>query len=58
MSLPKYTSVSFGREQLTPILPGLLEKYPGLSVEVDFDDRVIDLIQDRYRLYDQRQRGV
>lgn len=42
------TSVGFGREQLTPILPGLLEKYPGLSVEVDFDDRVIDLIQDRY----------
>lgn len=42
------TSVGFGREQLTPILPGLLEKYPGLSVEVDFDDRVTDLIQNRY----------
>lgn len=42
------TSVGFGCEQLTPILPGLLERYPGLSVEVDFDDRVIDLIHDRY----------
>lgn len=42
------TSVGFGREQLTPVLPGLLEKYPGLSVEVDFDDRVIDLIHDGY----------
>ncbi|QXI28554.1 LysR family transcriptional regulator [Pseudomonas vanderleydeniana] len=42
------TSVGFGREQLTPVLPGLLEKYPGLSVEVDFDDRVIDLVQDGY----------
>ena len=41
------TSVGFGCEQLTPILPGLLERYPGLSVEVDFDDRVIDLIHDR-----------
>lgn len=44
------TSVGFGREQLTPILPKLLEKYPGLSVEVDFDDRVVDLIHDRYDL--------
>lgn len=42
------TSVGFGCEQLTPILPGLLERYPGLSVEVDFDDRVVDLIHDRY----------
>ena len=41
-------SVGFGRDQLTPVLPGLLEKYPGLSVEVDFDDRVVDLIHDRY----------
>ena len=44
------TSTDFGREQLTPVLPGLLEKYPGLSVEVDFDDRVVDLIQERYDL--------
>lgn len=42
------TSVGFGREQLTPVLPGLLEKYPALSVDVDFDDRVIDLVQERY----------
>lgn len=44
------TSVGFGREQLTPVLPGLLERYPALSVEVDFDDRVIDLVHDRYDL--------
>ena len=44
------TSVGFGCEQLTPILPGLLERYPGLSVEVDFDDRVVDLIHDRYAM--------
>ncbi|PIO99459.1 LysR family transcriptional regulator [Pleomorphomonas carboxyditropha] len=44
------TSVGFGREQLVPALPGLLEKYPGLAVEVDFDDRIIDLVHDRYDL--------
>jgi len=42
------TSVGFGREQLAPTLPGLLEKYPALAVEVDFDDRVIDLVHDGY----------
>ncbi len=44
------TSVGFGRDQLTPVLPGLLAKYPGLSVEVDFDDRLVDLVHDRYDL--------
>ncbi|CAG2153611.1 HTH-type transcriptional regulator DmlR [Cupriavidus yeoncheonensis] len=44
------TSVGFGREQLMPLLPGLMQKYPGLSFEVDFDDRVVDLVQDRYDL--------
>ncbi|WP_349606082.1 LysR substrate-binding domain-containing protein [Cupriavidus sp. DF5525] len=44
------TSVGFGREQLMPALPGLVQKYPGLSVEVDFDDRVVDLVHDRYDL--------
>ena len=42
------TSTGFGREQLAPVLPGLLKTYPGLSVEVDFDDRVVDLIQEGY----------
>ncbi|MBE7524443.1 MAG: LysR family transcriptional regulator [Burkholderiales bacterium] len=44
------TSVGFGREQLTPALPGLLARYPGLVVEVDFDDRMVDLVHDRYDL--------
>jgi DNA-binding transcriptional LysR family regulator len=42
------TSVGFGREQLTPVLPGLLAKYPGLLIEVDYDDRLVDLVHDRY----------
>lgn len=42
------TSVAFGREQLMPLLPGLLSRYPGITVTVDFDDRVTDLVRDGY----------
>ncbi|CAG9272924.1 hypothetical protein PUN4_740006 [Paraburkholderia unamae] len=31
-----------------PALPGLLSLYPQLSVEVDFDDRVVDFVRDGY----------
>jgi DNA-binding transcriptional LysR family regulator len=44
------TSAGFGRDQLIPALPGLLSRYPSLSVEVDLDDRVIDLVGDGYDL--------
>jgi len=44
------TSAAFGRNQLIPVLPGLMTRYPALSVEVDFDDRVIDLVRDGYDL--------
>lgn len=44
------TSVGFGKAQLMPALPGLLARYPGLSVAVDFDDRVVDLIGEGYDL--------
>lgn len=42
------TSTSFGNEHLLPALPGLMAQYPHLSVEADFDDRVIDLVRDGY----------
>jgi DNA-binding transcriptional LysR family regulator len=42
------TSWAFGREQLMPVLPGLLSRYPALSVEVDFEDRVVDLVREGY----------
>ncbi|MFM2479812.1 LysR family transcriptional regulator [Celerinatantimonas sp. YJH-8] len=42
------TSAAFGRDYLLPALPGLIERYPSLAVEADFDDRVIDLVQDGY----------
>ncbi|CAD7564496.1 LysR family transcriptional regulator [Escherichia coli] len=44
------TSAAFGRDQLIPVLPGLRTRYPALSVEVDFDDRVVDLVRDNYDL--------
>lgn len=44
------TSSAFGRGHVLPVLPGLLARHPGLSVDVDFDDRVIDLVRDGYDL--------
>ena len=44
------SSAAFGRDHLMPVLPGLQTRYPALSVEVDFDDRVIDLVRDGYDL--------
>lgn len=44
------TSSSFGCEHLMPLLPGLLSRYPALSVDVDFDDRVVDIVRDGYDL--------
>jgi DNA-binding transcriptional LysR family regulator len=42
------TSAAFGREYLLPVLPGLLARYPALFVDVDFNDRVVDLVRDGY----------
>jgi DNA-binding transcriptional LysR family regulator len=44
------TSLAFGREQLMPTLPGLLARYPGLAVDVDFDDHMVDLVAAGYDL--------
>ncbi|WP_248768308.1 LysR family transcriptional regulator [Pseudomonas sp. MWU12-2345] len=44
------SSVAFGERYLAPVLPDLLDRYPGLSVEVDFDDRVVDLVGGGYDL--------
>lgn len=43
-------SAGFGWEHLLPVLPALQQHYPALTVEVDFDDRVIDLVRDGYDL--------
>lgn len=44
------TSVAIGQGQLMPLLPSLLARYPALSLAVDFDDRVVDLVGDGYDL--------
>ncbi len=44
------TSAGFGSAHLLPVLPGLQIRYPALTVEADFDDRLIDLVRDGYDL--------
>jgi DNA-binding transcriptional LysR family regulator len=41
------TSASYGTHILAPILPGFLERYPGLSVEIVQTDKVVDLLAER-----------
>ncbi len=36
--------VSFGLAQIAPLVPKLLEQHPKLSLEMRFDDRVVDLL--------------
>lgn len=42
------TSAAFGRGHLLPVIPGLLARFPALSIDVDFDDRVVDQVRDGY----------
>ncbi|MFT4271756.1 MAG: LysR family transcriptional regulator [Pantoea sp.] len=44
------TSSAFGRIHILPVLPGMTEQYPALTVEMDFDDRVTDIIKEGYDL--------
>lgn len=43
ISLP----VTFGTLRIAPLLPQLLKQYPKLSVELDLNDKVVDLIADK-----------
>lgn len=42
------TSTSFGKNHLLPIITDLLSIYPLLKVEVDFDDRIVDVVSEKY----------
>lgn len=46
MSVPNV----IGRRLIMPVLPALLERHPALNVEMDFDDRIIDFVQEGYDL--------
>lgn len=40
--------VSFGRRWVAPALPALLQRYPALQIELDLDNRQVDLIAEGY----------
>jgi DNA-binding transcriptional LysR family regulator len=42
--------MSFGIGHLAPVLPEFMSTYPDISLEVDFSDEIVDLIQGRYDL--------
>lgn len=44
------TSNAFGKNYIMPLLPELMQRYPALSFEVDYDDRRIDLVKEGYDL--------
>jgi DNA-binding transcriptional LysR family regulator len=39
---------SFGRHYVLPLLPALLRRHPGLQVDVDLDNRAVDLLAEGY----------
>ena len=42
--------MSFGALHLAPIIPGFLERYPHVTVEMAMDDRFVDLIEEGFDL--------
>lgn len=38
----------FGENYIAPVLIGMAKKYPELKVEMNFDSRIVDLIEERY----------
>ncbi|WP_343527729.1 LysR family transcriptional regulator [Sphingomonas sp.] len=38
----------FGTMHLAPLLPGFAERYPGVTIEMGFNDRVVDLLEERW----------
>jgi len=38
------TSATFGRQYLSPLLPAFLAQHPGVSVSMDLNDQVLDLV--------------
>ncbi|KRB87035.1 LysR family transcriptional regulator [Noviherbaspirillum sp. Root189] len=42
--------MSFGITRLAPMLPGFMEAHPEVALDVQFDDKMVDLVGDRYDL--------
>ena len=42
--------MSFGQEHVAPALPDFLQRYPELSVEMQLNDRTVDLVEEGYDL--------
>lgn len=42
------TSNAFGHRYLMPLLPRLAEMYPAIVLELDFDDRRVDIVRDGF----------
>ncbi|MBB3102957.1 LysR family transcriptional regulator [Azomonas macrocytogenes] len=40
--------MSFGTLHLSTLLPGFLERYPDISIELDLNDRMVDLLDEGY----------
>lgn len=40
--------VTFGSESLSPLLGDYLTAYPEVSIDLDLDDRLVDLVEERY----------
>jgi len=41
-------SSSYGRIYIVPFIPELIKRYPELEIEIDFSDKIIDLIEQGY----------
>lgn len=44
------TGVSFGQDNIAPILPKLMDRYPELTVDLILNDRIVDLVEEGYDL--------
>ncbi|MCA3162373.1 MAG: LysR family transcriptional regulator [Burkholderiales bacterium] len=42
------TGAAVGRRYVLPLLKGLQERYPKVSLEINFDDRLVDLVSEGY----------
>ncbi len=42
------SSTAFGQYQIVPLIPGILEKYPSLQVQLTMTDSIVNLVEEGY----------